>query len=575
MNFDLNNSLDFQPQAECSVLNPQPSSANANWDQLKLADREKRVHKSLSSQNKIASKLGPLCPHDRRRSRCKLCGGGSICPHGRRKSDCKECNGGSICQHSRRRSICHDCGGGGICEHKRVRSLCKECGGGSVCKHQRQRSHCKECGGGSICEHRRIRSTCKECHGGSICEHNKRRSRCKECGGRSTCEHNKRKSSCKECSENSYCPHYLKKYICPKCRLFCIHQVMLAQCAVCSPKICPHQQNILICKDCNHTLCRPFQHKEICDLSQENNYQETINPIPLQSKLPIIQENEEYSLEYPNNSQYQISYNDLTYMMSLPSLFNSNDQVIGSDLRPFLLEGIRPDITCSNNSNQHLSLISSNDFNDSVPSSLSCNQYIHPNDLLANDIDMKQRSDFEYEENQNNVMCVDADDVYSSCQSLSPQHPQEDISSSNLTQQTDLALPLQCMTNPYDSSIEHPWISSLVTTPIDINSPQENFLTTTINSYHNQYQQYPNEYNLSGLILDKNDYSVNANSQSNNSLLNMENRKINYTRMAMAEFKRHRLIHLLSLYNPHIEICNNDCDDDEENIEMISVIDPL
>jgi hypothetical protein len=32
-----------------------------------------------------------------------------------------------------------------VCPHQRERSRCKECGGGSICQHQRQRSRCKEC----------------------------------------------------------------------------------------------------------------------------------------------------------------------------------------------------------------------------------------------------------------------------------------------------------------------------------------------------------------------------------------------------------------------------------------------
>ena len=33
------------------------------------------------------------------------------------------------CPHGRRRSLCKECGGSGICEHGRQRSRCKECGG--------------------------------------------------------------------------------------------------------------------------------------------------------------------------------------------------------------------------------------------------------------------------------------------------------------------------------------------------------------------------------------------------------------------------------------------------------------
>jgi len=103
---------------------------------------------------------GP-CEHGvKYRSNCKVC---RACPHGRRRSECKECGGGSICEHGRVRSKCKECGGSGICEHGRQRSDCKECGGASVCEHGRQRYVCKECGGKGICEHGRQRSKCKEC----------------------------------------------------------------------------------------------------------------------------------------------------------------------------------------------------------------------------------------------------------------------------------------------------------------------------------------------------------------------------------------------------------------------------
>merc|ERR1719253_2530135 len=72
---------------------------------------------------------------------------------------------GKRCQHNRIRSQCKDCGGGSICQHKRIRSQYKECKGGSICTHGQQRSKCKDCGGGSICVHKRIRSQCKDCGG--------------------------------------------------------------------------------------------------------------------------------------------------------------------------------------------------------------------------------------------------------------------------------------------------------------------------------------------------------------------------------------------------------------------------
>ena len=115
-------------------------------------------------KKRSACKVCSACPHGRRRSQCKECGGSGICEHGRQRSDCKECGGSRICEHGRRRNECKECGGSGICEHGRLRSKCKECGGGSICEHGRVRSNCKECGGGSICEHGRRRSSCKECH---------------------------------------------------------------------------------------------------------------------------------------------------------------------------------------------------------------------------------------------------------------------------------------------------------------------------------------------------------------------------------------------------------------------------
>ena len=85
---------------------------------------------------------GP-CEHGvKRRSHCKVC---SACPHGKRRSKCKECGGASICVHGRERSKCKECRGASICVHHRLRYHCRECGGASICVHGRRRSTCKEC----------------------------------------------------------------------------------------------------------------------------------------------------------------------------------------------------------------------------------------------------------------------------------------------------------------------------------------------------------------------------------------------------------------------------------------------
>jgi hypothetical protein len=155
--------------------------------------------------------------HEKRKSRCKECGGSEICEHQRQKSKCKECGGSQICEHQRRKSLCKECGGSQICEHQRQKSKCKECGGSQICEHQRQKSKCKECGGSEICKHQREKSKCKECGGSQICEHQRQKSKCKECGGSQICEHQRQKSKCKECGGSEICEHQKRKSLCKEC----------------------------------------------------------------------------------------------------------------------------------------------------------------------------------------------------------------------------------------------------------------------------------------------------------------------------------------------------------------------
>jgi len=126
------------------------------------------------------------------------------CEHDRRRARCKECGGSEICEHNRIRSTCKDCGGSQICEHNSFRSKCKECGGSQICKHDRQRATCKDCGGTSICEHNRVRYQCKPCGGSQICAHNRIRSSCKDCGGSQICEHDKQRRVCQICDPGGH-----------------------------------------------------------------------------------------------------------------------------------------------------------------------------------------------------------------------------------------------------------------------------------------------------------------------------------------------------------------------------------
>ena len=121
------------------------------------------------------------CEHNRRKDRCKDCGGIGICEHNRRKDQCKDCNGSQICEHKSRKNICKKCKGKSICEHNRVKIFCKVCDGSQICQHKKIRSRCKECKGGSICEHNRHKEDCKDCGGSQICEHKKERKKCKIC----------------------------------------------------------------------------------------------------------------------------------------------------------------------------------------------------------------------------------------------------------------------------------------------------------------------------------------------------------------------------------------------------------
>ena len=55
------------------------------------------------AKRKRAPRTKGPCEHGvKYRSRCKVC---SACPHGRRRSQCKECGGSGICEHGRRRSV--------------------------------------------------------------------------------------------------------------------------------------------------------------------------------------------------------------------------------------------------------------------------------------------------------------------------------------------------------------------------------------------------------------------------------------------------------------------------------------
>ena len=153
------------------------------------------------------------CIHNKRKDRCKDCGGIGICEHNKLKSNCKNCCGTSFCIHNKRKSQCKDCGGTSFCIHNKRKSCCKDCGGSSICIHNKRKDRCKDCGGIGICEHNKLKSNCKDCCGSNICEHNKHKANCKDCCGNKICEHNKNKQSCSDCHPELLCTNCNHVYV--------------------------------------------------------------------------------------------------------------------------------------------------------------------------------------------------------------------------------------------------------------------------------------------------------------------------------------------------------------------------
>ena len=146
--FGNNDSLRGAPTSRMgmtTVWRPRVRIAVPNISDAENTDTSREESSNKGTKRKIAPRHHGPCEHGvKYRSNCKVC---SACPHGRRRSECKECGGASICKHGRRRTTCKECGGASICEHGRERCRCKECGGASICEHGRRRYRCKECRG--------------------------------------------------------------------------------------------------------------------------------------------------------------------------------------------------------------------------------------------------------------------------------------------------------------------------------------------------------------------------------------------------------------------------------------------
>ena len=188
------------------------------------------------------------CQHNRKKQRCKECGGSSICEHGKRKDTCRDCEGSGICEHNRVKNRCKDCGGSQICEHNRVKNKCKDCGGSQICEHGRQKDGCKDCGGSRFCQHGKRKSRCKDCGGSELCVHGVSKEGCKPCGGSRICVHGKRKYGCKDCGGKGICVHGINRQSCKACggSQVCEHGKLRSNCVNC--------EGVALCRICKVTF---------------------------------------------------------------------------------------------------------------------------------------------------------------------------------------------------------------------------------------------------------------------------------------------------------------------------------
>lgn len=129
--------------------------------------------KNIDEFYKANDKIYNICLHDRNRLYCKK--------HNKKKSRCKECGGKDICKHNKEKYDCEKCSGSGICNHGSRKRNCRDCKGSQICVHDRQRSKCKDCKGSQICEHEKYKYLCKLCNGKGLCEHKINRKVCKIC----------------------------------------------------------------------------------------------------------------------------------------------------------------------------------------------------------------------------------------------------------------------------------------------------------------------------------------------------------------------------------------------------------
>jgi hypothetical protein len=105
----------------------------------------------MAASMKDTKRRGEFCKCGKRRTFCKIHGGGSLCDCGKSRSQCSVHGGGALCDCGKLRSRCKIHGGGAFCECGKERPYCKIHGGSAFCKCGKQRSQCSECNN-FVCE---------------------------------------------------------------------------------------------------------------------------------------------------------------------------------------------------------------------------------------------------------------------------------------------------------------------------------------------------------------------------------------------------------------------------------------
>ena len=127
---------------------------------IKCSNCRRHVYVDGYKVNRLGRRLKTCLECNARGKRIRM---RDACPHGRRKSRCKDCGGKDICHHGVVERACRACGGSDFCPHGRRKALCRDCGGSQVCPHGRQIQYCRECGGTAYCAHNRLKRNCFAC----------------------------------------------------------------------------------------------------------------------------------------------------------------------------------------------------------------------------------------------------------------------------------------------------------------------------------------------------------------------------------------------------------------------------